>query len=387
MAETENETKQQNGENGEQGAWRKFSGLVFLACLLSLGSMIWTTYSLLDFYQVGGFDLANTNWRDISVIGLSAAATADIAWSLTILAEYRGVRILVSGWGKERKDKKYNILPLIGWIEVLFVTFLLIKHGQSMGNGTAAFAGALPILTKLSWMVALADLKDPAALTPDELEEIARDLREARRLKEQSRVAGERHEVELEAKRRADAALLESKRAQGEMKKLEQQTEFELEKMRLTGDTELKAMQYQLKARLNMDLIRSRQQVQELQDEFEFGMAIRRRPQTIVGHAVPQAVRSQASALGITDGVQEGQDPASGLIDLASLGLKGAEVKQAEMALHYYTVDAQLGGIVTKKAFCAEHKINPPRLSEATTNFPPEWFMEHGLATWVTAQG
>lgn len=383
MAETENETKPQNDEIG--GA-NRFNILVVLACVLSAGSLIWTTYSLLDFFQVGGIDLTHLTLKELNPVGLSAAATADVAWSLTMVADYRGVRLLAPTRKNEKGERgKFNILPWIGWAEVLFVTFLLVKHGQSMGTGAAAFAGVLPVLTKLSWMMALADLKDPTAPTPEELEVVAERLRLSNVKKAEIKATEKEHEAELEAKRRASEALLEAKRADAEMVKLEKQNEFELKRMELTEENELKAMQHRLRAQLQMDLLRDRQQVQEMQDEFDWGMTIRRRPQTIVGHAVPQALR-QTAALGITDGMQDGQDLTSDALGLTSLGLKESEVRQAEMALHYYTVDAQLSGGLTKTAFCKENKINPPRLSEATTAFPPEWFMEHGLATWVTTQ-
>lgn len=389
MAETENETTPQNEAEKQRG---KFNVLVFLACLLSAGSLIWTTYSLLDFFQVGGIDLTHMSLREINPVGLSAAGTADIAWSLTMIAEYRGVQILVSG-RKGNKSKKYNLLPWIGWAEVLFVTFLLVKHGHAMGNGAAAFAGVLPILTKLSWTMALADLKDPEAPTDDEKAQIAEKRRRANVKFEEIKATEREHQAELEEKRRENAAKLEDKRAEAERKKLEQQTEFELEEDRLRGENRLKALRARMVAEFQIEGVRNRQEIAALQDEFDWEQGLRRpRPRTIVGQTVPQRSLPQGSALEITDGERPDEGWSSLRDELAALGLPVSEQRKAERAHSYYTVDAQNGGAVTKAAFVkANRSVDPtlsaPRLSEATTDYPVEWFVQNGLATWMTTGG
>lgn len=380
MDETENKEVQQNGEEGKkERSWF----LIFLACLLSVGSLGWTTFSLLDFFQPGGLDLAHINWREISPMGLSVAGTADVAWSLTIVAQFRGVRVMIpKWWGKDEKDEKrepekFDLVPLLSWIEVLFVAGLLFKHGQTMDNGSASFAAALPILTKIGWMLAIADMKDPSDLTPEEKEALAVQRREARRLREKTLADQDRHDAELLIERRKGEAVLERERLAGELAKERKRNDFELRKMDQQTEYEMKKLDGRLKAELQLGLLESRQEVMAMQDEFEWNATLRR-PRTISGHVIS----APGSRMEITDGGEYGSE----FPDLASAGLKPSEQKRAHLAREFYAVRAEQGSAVTKAAFAVAQRTQPPRVTEATQAYPVEWFVERGLATWMTHQ-
>ncbi|MFG2970810.1 hypothetical protein ACGFZS_46830 [Streptomyces sp. NPDC048288] len=125
---------------------RKKSPLTKLASLLSFGSLIWTTWSLFDLLGAGP-------------AGITVAACADAVWGSVIYAEYRGVRLAGKKWP----------VALFGWTALLAVGFFLVWHGIANGNLAMAFAGPfLPVGSKVVWALALADMRDPAALTDAE---------------------------------------------------------------------------------------------------------------------------------------------------------------------------------------------------------------------------
>lgn len=385
MAETENQKvskKEPEAVTEPKAKKRRFSVLVAMASILSLGSLIWTTYSLLDFFQDGGIDPATFNWKDVSIIGLSAAATADIAWSLTMFAQYRGTRIMVrKKWGE--KPFEVDILPAIGWIEVLFVAALLFFHGRSVGGGEASFAAVLPILTKFSWMVALADLKDPAELTDEEKAEIAEMERDARRTKAKIKATAELHEAEMEQKRRQNEAMLEDKKLQNQLTLLDKATDYEMQELKLRQENQIQVLGIELKADLRMKEIDARNRIDEKREEHDWLMGLRS-PRVISGHVVPRRGLSGSTTLEITDGVYDPDEVE--VPDLAALGLTGPEQKRAELARSYYATNAMHNGTVTKAAFAKANDIGAPRVTEATKAFPIEWFVERNLATWLERQ-
>lgn len=379
MTETVNETKPEKTEEGKR---RKFSLLILLASVLSLGSLIWTTYSLLDFFQDGGIDPATFDWKNVSIVGLSAAATADIAWSLTMFAEYRGTRIMIhKSWGDKKSE--LNILPIVGWAEVLFVAFLLFSHGKNVGGGEAAFAAVLPILTKFSWMVALADLKDPSDLTEEEKQEIAEMERQSRLTKAKLAATAKQHEAEMEQKRREGEARLADKKLANALMLDDKKTDFELKELELVQENRIKALDISLKADLRMKELDARAQVDIKREDHDWEMSLRR-PRTITGQVIPQRGLAPSSSMLEIEGTHQDVEP--DFLDLAKLGLSPAEQRRAQMARDYYTADALHNGTVTKAAFAKANSINPPRVTEATKDFPVEWFVEHGLATWMSPQ-
>lgn len=134
---------------------RRHSPLLFPAVLLSLASLAWTTWSLVDLLGTGP-------------IGVTVAAGADVIWGSVIIAEARGLRIT---FGKTRR----NIVPAFGWVTLLIVAGFLSMHGVERDSIAMAAAGPfLPFGAKAVWVLALADMRDPAALTHDELHQLAR---------------------------------------------------------------------------------------------------------------------------------------------------------------------------------------------------------------------
>ncbi|WP_030188131.1 hypothetical protein [Streptomyces violaceorubidus] len=124
----------------------KTSPLIKLAALLSFGSLIWTTWSLFDLLGAGP-------------AGITVAACADAVWGSVIYAEYRSVRLAGRRWP----------VALFGWAALLAVSVFLVWHGLADNNLAMAYAGPfLPLGAKVVWALALADMRDPAALTDAE---------------------------------------------------------------------------------------------------------------------------------------------------------------------------------------------------------------------------
>jgi hypothetical protein len=125
---------------------RKPSPLLCAAVILSVGSLAWTTWSLFDLLGAGP-------------IGLTVAAGSDIIWASVIIAEARGLHIRL---GK----KQTNIVPIFGWAALLVVAGFLAWHGITENSAQMAVAGPfLPLGAKAVWVLALADMRDPSALT------------------------------------------------------------------------------------------------------------------------------------------------------------------------------------------------------------------------------
>lgn len=127
------------------------SPLVYPAAVLSAASLAWTTWSLVDLLGTG-------------LIGITVAAGADLIWASVIVAEARGLRIASRRWA----------VPAVGWAAVAVVAAFLVWHGQASGIPAMAAAGPfLPLGAKGVWALALADMRDPAALTDDQLHALA----------------------------------------------------------------------------------------------------------------------------------------------------------------------------------------------------------------------
>lgn len=130
---------------------RRRSPLLYPAVFLSLASLAWTTWSLVD--------LLGTGW-----IGFTVAAGSDIVWGSVIIAEARGLRIAGRSW----------IVPALGWATLLIVAAFLASHGITRDSIAMAAAGPfLPLGAKVVWALALADMRDPATLTHEELHQLA----------------------------------------------------------------------------------------------------------------------------------------------------------------------------------------------------------------------
>ncbi|MFJ3283291.1 hypothetical protein [Streptomyces halstedii] len=154
----------------------KTSPLIKLAALLSFGSLIWTTWSLFDLLGAGP-------------AGVTVAVCADAVWGSVIYAEYRGVRLAGKRWP----------VALFGWAALLAVASFLVWHGIADNNLAMAYAGPfLPLGAKVVWALALADMRDPAALTDDELHTLAAMERDMAFEEAQHRIEMRRREMGAE---------------------------------------------------------------------------------------------------------------------------------------------------------------------------------------------
>lgn len=152
------------------------SVLVWPATLLSAASLAWTTWSLVDLLGTGP-------------IGLTVAAGADIVWASVIAAEARGLRIANRRWA----------VTAIGWAALAAVAGLLVWHGLTAASYAMAAAGPLlPLGAKVVWLLALTDMRDPAALTDDEQAVIARMERGMAFEEEQHRIEMRRRQMAAE---------------------------------------------------------------------------------------------------------------------------------------------------------------------------------------------
>lgn len=131
------------------------SPLLWPAAALSGASLAWTTWSLVDLLGTG-------------LIGVTVAAGADVIWGSVIIAEARGLHIRTSKTNR-------NIVPAFGWATLLIVAAFLAMHGINENSLAMAAAGPfLPFGAKAVWTLALADMRDPSALTDDERNTLAR---------------------------------------------------------------------------------------------------------------------------------------------------------------------------------------------------------------------
>lgn len=183
-------------------AKRRSSPLLYPAVFLSLASLAWTTWSLVDLLGTG-------------LIGITVAAGADIIWGSVIIAEARGLRVAGRPW----------IVPLFGWITLLIVATFLAMHGMQKESIAMAAAGPfLPFGAKAVWALALADMRDPAALTHDELHTLA---------------AMERHMTLEEQKHRIE---MRRRTMHAELVMREVSTDFDIEVMRQDRARDLRRM-------------------------------------------------------------------------------------------------------------------------------------------------
>jgi hypothetical protein len=131
--------------------------IIYGAGLLAALSLLWSAYAITDLMQSGPF-------------GLSVAVAGDIGWVTVLWAEYRGVTIAGRTWAA----------PLTGWIIAVAVGVLLVLHGVEEDSTPQAIAGPFVVLVgKAVWTFALAAMKDPAALTPEQEAEIHSVIRDS----------------------------------------------------------------------------------------------------------------------------------------------------------------------------------------------------------------
>jgi hypothetical protein len=183
--------------------------IIYGAGLLAALSLIWSGYAITDLMHSDGF-------------GLSVALAGDIGWITVLWAEYKGVTIAGRTWAA----------PLTGWIIAVAVGVLLVLHGVEQDSTPQAIAGPFVVLVgKAVWTFALAAMKDPAALTPEqqaEIHDVMRDSEHAARL----------HDAQLSGIERAADAEIARIRAEARTVLARDDADFEigLERVRKRGE-------------------------------------------------------------------------------------------------------------------------------------------------------
>ncbi|MGW4028223.1 hypothetical protein ACWEFL_02705 [Streptomyces sp. NPDC004838] len=126
--------------------------VLYGACLLAVLSLVWSAYAITDLMRSGWF-------------GLSVAVAGDIGWITVLWAEYRDVTVRIQG-------RTVNA-SIAGWAIAAGVAVLLALHGHEANSLAQTIAGPFVVLVgKAVWAFALAALRDPAALTAEQLDEI-----------------------------------------------------------------------------------------------------------------------------------------------------------------------------------------------------------------------
>ncbi|MFD7978873.1 hypothetical protein [Streptomyces sp. NPDC059071] len=115
-------------------------------------SLLWSGYAITDLMNSGPF-------------GVSVAIAGDIGWITVMWAEHqrRGGRLAITA----------------GWVIAVGVGVLLVLHGVDEKSVAQAIAGPFVVLVgKTVGSIALVVLRDPAALTPEQEDEINNVIRD-----------------------------------------------------------------------------------------------------------------------------------------------------------------------------------------------------------------
>lgn len=130
--------------------------ILYGAAVLAVLSLAWSAYAITDLMDSGKF-------------GLSVALAGDIGWITVLWAEYKGVRIAGHRWPA----------AAAGWLIAAGVTVLLVIHGAEYSRAQAIAGPFVVLVGKIVWLFALAALKDPTALTPEQEAEIHAVMRDS----------------------------------------------------------------------------------------------------------------------------------------------------------------------------------------------------------------
>jgi hypothetical protein len=348
---------------------KKFTGMAVFASLLTVGTIAWSTHSILDVLDAGK-------------IGLAFAGLADLGWLSITYAKWRGTRLPVphrekytevyeDGSKVERKvwNPRRSTWPvtLIGWIIAVIVSGLLVLHGVQDENLGTMLAAIFPIITKLIWTVAIADAKDPADLTEDDLEEIAETKREAAKVLALAEAEKAQKQAELEAARIDRQNQREEAEAKAEMERAERRRKHEanLDEAEMSAELEFVTAERTIEHQIRMQDMYGK--LDARQAEAERARRYLMPPTyTIPGQIVrtDQQVSGSAPSLGqapVFPGQQ--QEPLS---------------PKEELALKYW--QEHQATQITKKDFATTiAMVHPARVTEATKDFSPEYFMAKGL--------
>ncbi|MFB7845501.1 hypothetical protein ACFC34_00495 [Streptomyces sp. NPDC056053] len=129
--------------------------IIYGAAALGALSLVWSAYAITEYMGSGPW-------------GLSVAVAGDIGWITVLWAEWRGVTILGHNWTS----------AAAGWLIAIAVGVLLVMHGAEKSAGQAIAGPFVVLVGKIVWAFALAAMKDPAALTPEQQAEIDSVIRD-----------------------------------------------------------------------------------------------------------------------------------------------------------------------------------------------------------------
>ena len=173
--------------------------ILYGAYVLAGLSLIWSGYAITDLMNSGPF-------------GLSVAVAGDIGWITVMWAEYRRITICGRTW----------VAPAVGWLIACGVGFLLVLHGIDETSRAQAVAGPFVVLVgKAVATFALASLRDPAALTEQQLAEIHDVMRD-------SEYTARLHHAQLEQLDRAADAEIARIRAESRITLARDDADFEV---------------------------------------------------------------------------------------------------------------------------------------------------------------
>lgn len=218
----EKNPKKATKEKKSSGKARRFftSPLYLAAGTLSLASLAWTTYSILDLMSIG-------------ILGLTVAATADVIWMSIIYADHHAVPL----WGSRTTTR------VVGWITVGIVALLIVFHGLSL-NGTTvnywfaseetvlrggealalALVGPfLPIGSKIVWSLAINRSRNPRALSPEEQDKLDATARKLAMKEATDAQEAEQRRIDRENDLRIQAEKDEKERQDRERQAAEEQ--------------------------------------------------------------------------------------------------------------------------------------------------------------------
>ncbi|MGW3164815.1 hypothetical protein ACWC9Q_18465 [Streptomyces sp. NPDC001142] len=130
--------------------------IIYGAAALGALSLIWSAYAITEYMGSG-------------LWGLSVAVAGDIGWITVLWAQWRGVTICGRNWAA----------TAAGWLIAVAVGVLLVMHGAEKSIGQAIAGPFVVLVGKIVWEFALAAMKDPTALTPEQQAEIDAVIRES----------------------------------------------------------------------------------------------------------------------------------------------------------------------------------------------------------------
>lgn len=308
--------------------------LVGVASVLSLASLGWTTWSLMDLLGVGP-------------VGLTVALTADLIWSAVIYCEYRRIG---GGWVKA-----------LGWLAVLVVGGFIVYHGITLENPAMAAAGPfLTVGTKAVWELALMSLRDPVQDKKDEAQ------REIDLLNAEAKIIRERAQAQI-AKEKAESS------AEHERKVSSKKQEHELEMM----DSRHKAEKLKMDAQNDSAILIATLKAMNIE---EIHKLFRMQTQTIAGEIMPPQDDPPKGRRRKQPELPAPPDPnkASDLpeeakdvqVNVEDLSHAKAELKR--LAAVWYLMEANAkkeGNLLSKAEFARRVGVNKAQVTRATNEF------------------